>query len=105
MTSLNLSLQTIMAADQPSSHLLNYAIGEMRRWCREAAVLPRSCVLDHSIALKVIDLVSSTGLSDVYRGTYGGVVVAIKYLRVGAEDMDAVTRASALVCYCPSALD
>jgi hypothetical protein len=94
-----------MAADQPSPHLLNYAIGEMRRWCREAAVLPRSCVLRHSIGLEGTDLVSSTGLSDVYRGTYGGVAVAIKSLRVGAEDLEAVTKASALSCFRQSALD
>jgi hypothetical protein len=93
-------LDKAILAAEPSNRLLSIAIQELRRWCRECKILPRSCVLAHQVKMQEPnEPVSFSSLSDVFRGEYNGTTVAIKRIRLHMDDMAAVKKVCrALLC-------
>jgi hypothetical protein len=71
---------------------LRYALQELRRWCRTSQTLPYSCRITHDIQLVSPHVISYSALSDIYRGTYNGVTVAVKSLRIHMDNVDVVKK-------------
>jgi hypothetical protein len=73
---------------------------QLRRLCRSARRLPPTYQLDPSeITLLDHESVSSSAISDVYRGLRGGQLVAVKALRVLGEAREEIQRVRAFCCH------
>jgi hypothetical protein len=73
---------------------------QLRRLCRSARRLPPTYLLDPSeITLLNHESVSSSAISDVYRGLRGGQLVAVKALRVLGEAREDIQRVRAFCLY------
>jgi hypothetical protein len=55
-------------------------------------MLPQSCTLAHAVVLESRYPVSRSALSDVFRGESAGAAVAVKSLRIHADNLDAVKK-------------
>jgi hypothetical protein len=71
---------------------LRYALQELRRWCRTSQTLPQSCKITHEIQLDSLHAISCSAFSDVHRGTCDGEMVAVKILRIHADDVEGVKK-------------
>jgi hypothetical protein len=70
----------------PESQLYTRALHKLRDLCGRARCLPVACQLPDNILLESPLPVSQGGFSDVYRGRINESIVALKVLRVHADD-------------------
>jgi hypothetical protein len=69
------------------------ATHQLRKWSQNSGLLPSSCLLvEGTITLDSVESVSSSALSDVYRGQHAGVAVAVKSLRLHGDDREKVKQ-------------
>jgi hypothetical protein len=89
--SLKWHFQALVATD-PSSDLYGAGVKCLRRWCRTKGHLPSSCMLSTSIVLDSQHAISSSALSDIYRGEFVRTVVAVKTLRIHMDNQQEVRK-------------
>jgi len=74
------------ALDSPLTEpLWKAALRMLCKLCGSYKLLPTDCVLGEEL-VETGTQIGSGGFADVWQGTYGGMQVAIKRLRVGGND-------------------
>lgn len=71
---------------QHNKELYSQGLRQLRRLCRDIASLPKSCTLRGGHITYMPTIVSSSAMSDVYRGQINGHNVALKSLRIHVDD-------------------
>lgn len=82
---------------EPKSGLYSRSARSLQALCRRSARLPFSCKLSDDITLLSPHSISSSALSDVYKGSMSGKYVAIKVLRVHVDNRDQVAKVRTLL--------
>jgi hypothetical protein len=83
--------QAILAS-QPTHYLYGSAIKDLRRHCRTLDILPASCMLAGDVRIESENPDFSSGFSDVFRGKYNSLDVAVKVLHVHKDNLSAVRK-------------
>jgi hypothetical protein len=76
----------------PSGTLYGRGVQCLRRWSRTSGRVPSSCTLADTVKLDSDHATSSSALSDVYVGHSRGTKVAVKVLRLHADDRKGVQK-------------
>lgn len=87
--------QTLQKLDR-SSLLYPRLFRRFRALCRQSRLLPSACFLLNDITLHDRHPLHQTAFSDIYKGQYGKISVALKSLRVHGNDRARVEKVSEL---------
>jgi hypothetical protein len=83
--------QSLMVSD-PSSEVYAQGLRRLRGLCRTTGLTPLSSIIQSEIAGMSLRPISQTPFSDVWKGSLMGQNVAVKVLRLHADEHDHVAK-------------
>lgn len=72
----------------------------MRKICGRCGILPTSHIISEGLVITTERPITSGGFADVFRGTWKGVLVAIKVFRILSTDRLDKMRKVSVVSFC-----
>jgi hypothetical protein len=86
------TLSEVLLSSDPSSPLYAQGVQRLRRLCRNTQLVPAPCVLPKAVTELSPKPFSQSHFSDIWRGKLDGRNVAIKALRLHADEAQVVKK-------------